>query len=47
MKSTIEILYEKGLFEIYDNADELLKVYLPIERPKSNSRKLNHDDVVP
>ena len=31
MKTTIQKLYDKGLFSRYDNADEVLKDYLLIE----------------
>ena len=31
MKSTREIFHDKGLFDIYDNVEEVLKEYLSIE----------------
>ena len=32
VKTTIQILSDKGLFVNYDNTDELLKDYLPFEK---------------
>ena len=34
VKTSIQILYDKGLFDIYDKADEVLKDYLLIDEPK-------------
>ena len=34
MKTIIQILFDKGLFDNYDNADEVLKDYLLIEDEK-------------
>ena len=36
VKTTIQILYDKGLFDNYNNADEALKDYQPIERRRPN-----------
>ena len=45
MKSTTQILYNKGKFDNYDNEDEAQKDYLFIERRRPNSEELN-DDVI-
>ena len=31
LRTTIEIFHNKRLFDIYDNADQVLKVYLLVE----------------
>ena len=36
VKTTIQILYDKGLFDSYNNADEALKDYQLIERRRPN-----------
>ena len=36
VKTTIQILYDKGLFDNYNNADEALKDYQLIERRRPN-----------
>ena len=50
VKKSTQILYDKGLFDIYDNADEVLKDYLFIdgakERPRPNIEELNDGDNV-
>ena len=33
VKTTIQILYDKGLFDNYDNADEVIKDFLFTRRP--------------
>ena len=46
MKTTTQILYDKGLFDNYDNADEVLKNYLPIkvnERRRPDLEELKDD----
>ena len=35
------ILYEKGLFDICDNADEPLKYFLSVERGRLDSEKVS------
>ena len=39
MKTTIQILNDKGLFEIYANADRVLRVLLFVTRRKGDSEK--------
>ena len=45
VKATIQILYDKGLFHNYDNADEVLKNYLITdednERRRPDSEEIN------
>ena len=41
MKTTVHILYDKGLFDNYDNADEVTKVYLLIERRRHDLSEVN------
>ena len=38
VKTTIQILYDKGLFRIYNNADEVLKDYLVIDEVNERRR---------
>ena len=45
VKTTLQIIYDKRLFEKYDNADEVLKKYLLSERRRPSLEKLNDDDV--
>ena len=45
MKTTIKILHDEGLFERYDNADEVLKSYVSIERRGLDLEDVN-DDVI-
>ena len=49
LKATLQILYDKGLFDNYDNADAVFKDYLPFEvnegcRP--DLEELNDDNVI-
>ena len=46
VKTTIQILYDKGLFDKYDDADELLVDYLLIERRRLNSEEQKNDGVI-
>ena len=45
MKTTVPVLYDRGLFDIYDNEDEVPEELLLIERRRPNSKKVN-DDVI-
>ena len=36
VKTTIQTLYDEGLFDNYDNADEVLKYYLFVQRRRSD-----------
>ena len=45
VKTTIQIPYDMGLFDNYDNADEDLREYILIERRVSDLEQLN-DDVI-
>ena len=49
MKTTIQILYDKGLFDNSNKADEVLKEYLLIEeneRRRPDLGKINDDNVI-
>ena len=50
VKTTIRILYNKGLFDYFDNADDVLKKYLPSietnERRRPNLDELNDENNV-
>ena len=37
----MQILYDKGFFDIYDNADEVLKDFLSLERRRPNLDEVN------
>ena len=41
VKKTIQILYDKGLFDEHDNADDVLKSYLHIEVNQRRRRNLH------
>ena len=45
MKTTFQILYDRGLFDNYANADEVLKDFLFVTRRRADLEKVN-DDVV-
>ena len=38
VKTTIQKLYDSGFFDSYDNAEEVLKAYLPIDEVKERHR---------
>ena len=40
MKTAVQILFDEGLFYVYDNADEVLKGYLHIEDNERRRRDL-------
>ena len=44
VKTTIQILSDKGLFDSYGNADEILSDFLFVERRRPYLRELNKDD---
>ena len=44
VKPTIQILYDKGLFDSYDNADEVLKDFLFVER-RRNLEEVNDNEI--
>ena len=46
VKTTIQILYDKGLFDNYANADEVLDEFFILTRCRGDLEKVN-DDVVP
>ena len=41
VKSTIQILYDKGLFDNYDNVDEVLKDFLFVESRRPDLEEVN------
>ena len=41
MKTTIQILYDKGLFDNYANADKVLEVFLFVFRRRPNLEEVN------
>ena len=43
VKTTIQIPYDKGLFDNYANADEALKVFLFVTRRAGDLEKVNDD----
>ena len=45
VKTTIQILYDKGLFDAFPNADEVLKDFLFVTRRRDDLEKVN-DDVI-
>ena len=46
VKTTIQLLYNKGLFDNYDNVDELKKKILRTETRRPILEKLNDDHVI-
>ena len=44
-KTTTQILYDKRIIDNYDNADEVLKEYLFVERRRPDLEEVN-DDVI-
>ena len=45
VKTTIQILYDKGLFDAFPNADKVLKNFLFVTRRRGDLEKVN-DDVI-
>ena len=46
VKPSMKIIYDKGLFDNYDNADEKIKVFLFVQRRRPYLEELNDDDCV-
>ena len=44
VKTTIPTLYDRGLFDKYGNADEVLKHFVFAERRRRDLEELNDDD---
>ena len=45
VKTTIQILYDRGLFDNFQNAEEVLKDFLFITRRRPDLEKVNDDDI--
>ena len=45
VKTTIQILYDMGLFDNFQNAEEVLKEFLFTTRRRPDLEKVNDDDV--
>ena len=45
MKTTIQILYDKGLFDNFQNADEVLEDFLFTTRRRTDLSEQVNDDV--
>ena len=45
IKTTVQILYDKGLFDHYTNADKVLEDFLFITRRRGDLDKVNDNDV--
>ena len=41
VKTTIQVLYDKGLFDKYDNADEVLNDVLFVEKRRPDLQEVN------
>ena len=46
VKTTIQILYDKGLFDTFQNADKVLKDFLFTTRRRGDLEKVNEDNVI-
>ena len=46
MKTTIQILYDKGLLDNYANADKILEDFLFTSRRRGDLEKVNEDNVI-
>ena len=46
VKTTIQILYDKGLFDNYANADKVLEDFLFTTRRRGDLEKVNEDNVI-
>ena len=44
MRTTIQTLYDKGLFDSFPNSDEVLKDFSFVTRRRPDLEKLNDDD---
>ena len=45
VKTTIQILYDRGLFDNFQNAEEVLKDFLSTTRRRPDLEKINDDDI--
>ena len=45
MKTTIQILYDRGLFDIFQNAAEVFKGFLFVTRRRGDLEEVNDDDI--
>ena len=45
MKTTIQILYDKGLFDHYTNADKVLEDFLFTTRRRGDLEKINDTNI--
>ena len=45
VKTTIQILYDKGLFDKYDNADKVLEDFLFVTRRRGDLEKVNDTNI--
>ena len=45
VKTTIQILYDKGLFDNYDNADKVLEDFLFVTRRRGDLEKVNDTNI--
>ena len=45
VKTTIQILYDRGLFDNFQNAEEVLKDFLFTTRRRPDSEKVNDTDI--
>ena len=45
MKTTIQTLYDKGLFDNYANADKVLEDFLFATRRRPNSEEVNDTNI--
>ena len=43
MKTTLQILYDKGLLDNFPNADKVLKDFLFVTRRRPDLKKVNDD----
>ena len=46
VKTKMQILYDKGLFDNYDNADEVLQDYVLIARRRPDLDQIHDDKVI-
>ena len=46
MKTTIQFLYDKGLFDAFPNADKVLKDFLFANRRRFDMEEVNEDNVI-
>ena len=46
VKTTIQVLYKRGLFDSYNNSDEVLKDFLITTRRRPDLEKVKEDNVI-